>query len=137
MRLDSFVIGFLVFTAVVLAGTFVLTDINTNYADQGVNLSTDNFGPVYNTTTQILSLSEDIKNDTFGGTIDETDTASSMFLGAYSALRAVRSTFTLFGEIAQAIGKELPIHPIFIQIAIAIMVILVVFAIIYLIFQVL
>lgn len=130
MRLDYFLIAFLVFTAFVIAGTMIMADMNASYND--VDMSTDKFSAVYNTTAEMYDISGGMYNHTLEGDISDTEPWESSVKGSYSAVRMVGQTFTLFGDIYDAIALELAIPSFFKTLAIAALTILIIFAVIYL-----
>lgn len=137
MELDKFLIGILVFTAIVVGGTLIIANMNANYADvMTENLSTDDFGEVYDTTDEIYNISQDMKDGILGGEVDEDDTADSMFKGAYKTLRFIQASFELVGNIISAVATKIGIPVIFVTLALAALAISIVFGILYLIFRV-
>jgi multisubunit Na+/H+ antiporter MnhC subunit len=137
LRLDKFLIGFLIFTAFIVGGTSIIRSVNNDY--QGIlqqNMSDSRFSSTYNTTDEIINISTDIKNKILTNEIDETDTVSTMFSGAYGALRLIRASFGIVGAISQDIGMNLPIDPAFQGMIITAVVIMVLFAILFLVFRI-
>jgi len=130
MKLENWVVAFIVFSVFIIGGVMFITDINTNY---GKDMSTDEFTSVYNTSTEIYQISEGMKNDTFGADVSEEESYESMIKGSYSALRLVGGTFGIFNNIIQSIAATIPIPPFLIAAIILAMIVLVVFALIYLI----
>lgn len=136
MELDKFLIGILVFTAIIVGGTLIIGDINTNYDFAGTNISTDEFGDVYDTTNEIYNLSQDMKDGVFGDDIEEDDTADSMFKGGYKTIRFIRESFSLVGDIINAVSMELGSPSFFVTLALAGLTIAIVFGIIMIIFRI-
>lgn len=138
MRPDLLLVSFLVFTAIIIGGTFIMTDLNTNYGDLGASYSTDDYNDIYNTTRTISGITEDQSDQVLtGGNIESDTTENSMFKGAFSAIRRLGSTFTLFRQILEHINKDigLGVPSIFIDLAVVALATLVIFSIIYLIFR--
>ena len=96
LRFESMLIGFLIFTLFIVGGTLMMVDLNTSYADAGVNLSTEAYRGVFNTTKELFGLSQDVDEKTFQGDISETDSWESMTKGSYSAVRLVTGQYSLF-----------------------------------------
>jgi hypothetical protein len=136
MELDKFLLGILVFTAIVVGGVLIIGDFNTNYEFAGTNMSTDDFGTVYDTTDEIYNLSQDMKDSMLGGEVDEDDTADSMFKGGYKTLRFVQSSFGLVGDIMNAVGRKLGIPTFLITLGLAALTISIIFGIIYIVFRI-
>jgi len=128
MELDKFLIGILVFTAIIVGSILVIENINDNYGDFDVNMSTDDFGDVYDTADEIYNISQDMKGAVLGGEVDEDSTEDSMFKGGYAAIRFLRESFTLVGDVLNAVALKLGIPSFFITLAMAALAIAVVFA---------
>ncbi len=114
MDLDKLMIGVLVFSVYIVTGTLFMVDINTNYAYAGVNLSTEDFSSVYDTSGKLYNTSQDLKGSILGGNVDDDETENSMFRGVFSALRSVKISFELIGDIVNSIANVLPIPNYFI-----------------------
>lgn len=136
MELDKFIIGLLVFTAIIVGGTLIIGNLNENYAFVGTNISTDDFGDVYDTTDEIYNLSSDMKASVLGGEVTEGTTEDSMFKGIYKALRFITSSFKLVGDIINAMASKLGIPSFFVVLALAALAISIIFSIIYIIFRI-
>jgi preprotein translocase subunit SecF len=132
MRFEKFLIAFVIFTAIVTTGVFMIGDINTNY---NLAISTSEFGDVYNTTAEMYNLSKDMKDQTIEGDISDTDSWESMTKGSYSAIRLVKNSFNLYSNIINAIGKTLQIPGYFIQLAIIALLISIVLTIVYIVMR--
>lgn len=135
MRLDKFLMAFVVFSLIVVTGTLIIGNINTNYSDVGVNMSTDDFNDTYNTIDQMYNISQDMKNQTYGGDIEDGDALDSAISGSYSAIRMVRNTFKLIGDIINDVAEVVGVPAYFITFAMTALTILIVFALIYLILR--
>lgn len=136
MELDKFLIGLLVFTAIIVGGTLIIADLNSNYEFAGTNISTDEFSTVYDTTDEIYNLSQDMKDSVIGTEVEEDATEDSMFKGVYKTLRFVQNSFSLVGDIINAIAETIGIPSFFITLALAALAIAIVFALIYIIFRI-
>jgi len=135
MRFDHLLIGFLLLTFFVIGGTYMIADYNSNYGSVGVNISDDEFGSVYNTSSRIYDITESGKEHTLEGEISDTDSWESMTKGSYSALRLVRDSIGMFGEIANAIAETLHIPVFIVGIASTAFALFIIFGIIYMIFR--
>lgn len=136
MELDKFLIGILVFTAIIVGGTLIIGDINTNYGFTGTNISTSEFSNVYDTTDDIYNLSQDMKDSVIGTEVEEDATEDSMFKGVYKTLRFIQNSFSLVGDIINAIAIEIGVPSFFITLALAALAISITFALIYIIFRI-
>lgn len=134
MEIDKFMIGMLVFSAIILTGTLVIGDINNNYPD--IEMSTSDFSEVYDTTDQLYNTSQTMKGSILGGEVDDDNTENSMFRGVYSALRSVTLSFELFGDLVNAIAGTLGIPAFFITFGLAALALAITFALIYIIFRI-
>ena len=128
-------IGFLILTLFVVGGTMMLNDMNTLYADEGVNLSDDDFTEVYDTMDDMYDITNNAKDDTLGGEVEEDESWSSMTKGAYSAVRLVSGSFKLFTDITNAIARKLGIPEFIITIAFIAFSISIIFGLVYMIFR--
>lgn len=136
MELDKFIIGLLVFTAIVVGGSLIIGNLNDNYEFAGTNISTDDFGEVYDTTDQIYNMSGDMKGAVLGGEVTEGTTEDSMFKGVYKALRFIPTSFALVGDIINATANKLGIPGFFVVLALAALSISIIFSIIYILFRI-
>jgi len=136
MRFDLMLIAFLMVTFFVVGGTMMIADINNNYGSMGVNISDDDFTEVYDTSQDIYEISSGAKEATLEGEIEGGSTSwESMIKGSYSALRLIRSSFTLFTNITNAVAKKIGIPEFIVSIAFTIFALLIIFGIIYMLFR--
>lgn len=137
MELDKFLLGVLVFTALIVGGVLIIGNFNENYDDvMQDNISTSDFTSVYDTTDEIYNLSQDMSDGILGGEVDEDDTSDSMFKGGYKTLRFIQSSFSLVGDIISAIATRMGIPSFFVTLALAALTISIIFGILYLVFRV-
>lgn len=131
MKLESFLIGFIIFSVFVVAGVFIMADINTNY--EGIiesNLSTSEFNSTYNTIDTMYNISQAQKEQVIGAELEETNVIDTSYKGAFSAIRLVRNTFSLLGNIINDVARVIHIPSFFVKFALAGVTILVIFGII-------
>lgn len=131
MRIEQFLIGFIIFSAVILTMTLFMTDIDQQYDQVNLTSTVDEFGPVFNTTTDIYNITTDMKENTFGKQIENQNALESVISAGYSTLRLMRNSFKLFGDIIEAIWVKIPFPSYFITMAITVFAILVTFALLY------
>ncbi len=135
-QLDKFVISLMLLGLIVLVGALVIGDVNNTYSDYGANMTAEDFNDTYNKINELFEITEGMQNDTFGGEIDSGgDELDSAIGGSYSALRLIRNTFGLFRAMVTDAADLFKVNPIFITFAIAIVIALIVFAIIYLVLR--
>ena len=146
---DSILIGFLVVTVITIAATTMMTDFETNYEDVGLDLedASDEFTDVYNTMSEIQNITDEVQEN-LDREVDadesEAGAISSLTKGAYSAIRLIPKTFSFFGQITFAMAKTLHIDCNtddsqgvcnVINIALIAFMLIVLFAILYMIFR--
>lgn len=131
MKIDQFLIGLAVFAAFMLVGGLAISDVDKNYSD--VSIDDAQFSGVFNVTDDIYSVSQGMKDSTFGKDITDDDALDSAIGGSISAVRQVSASFTLVGRIMGAISKEAAfIPPELITLGLAVLAIAIVFALVLL-----
>jgi len=136
MKFDSLLISFLLIALVSFCCITIIGDMNSKYAFAGVNVSNDSFGKIYQNITKISQIAEQANNQTLKAEIEGGSTSiDSMIRGTYTALRLVGNTFGLFNGIIWSISDALGIPREIIVIFIAMFIITVIFALIYMIFR--
>jgi hypothetical protein len=131
MKIESFIMGFVIFSLFIVSGVFIIHDVNQNY--EGVidsNLSTSEFGDTYNTIDKMYNISQDQSSAVLGGELESTDITESSYKGTLTAVRLVRGTFELVGNIMQDISSVLGIPSFIIKFALTALSIAVIFAVI-------
>ena len=137
LRLENYFLSFVIFAVIVIAGMGVITNVNINYnisMGQGSEFNTTiaRANRIYNDTYQTSST---MKSKVADADISEDTTENSMFKGAFSAVRNSLGVFGIMGALINDIGSALKIPPIFTQMAITGFLIVLAFAIIYLVFR--
>ena len=135
VKFESVLIGFLIFSLFIIGGTFMMVDLNNNYGYDGVNISTEQYVSVFNTTDKILELSETADQKAFQGDIAEVESADSTIRGTYSVIRLASNTYELFWGVITAVQKELGVPVVIITAAYAAFVLVIVFSLVYLVFR--
>ena len=131
MKIETFLMGFVMFSLVIVSGVFLMADINTNY--EGIidsNLSTSEFNDTYNTIDDMYNLSQDQKDNIIGEELSESNFIDLAYKGTFSAIRLVTTTFKLVGNIIEDISRVLKIPTFFIKFALTALSIAVLFGII-------
>jgi len=137
LRLENYFIAFILFTVIVIGGMGVITNINTNYEvsmgqESQFNTTIARANQVYNSTQ---STSSSMKTSVADADISEDTTENSMFKGAFSAVRNSMGVFGIMGGLINDIGGALGVPDVFINLAIAAFLVILAFALIYLVFR--
>jgi len=130
---DKYLIGLLIFSVVMIVGMMMVQDINENY--DNVNILQDDFESSSNITSNVYNLSQDIKESIYDKDIDETDSPSSMFSGAYKALRFFAGSFALVGGLLSTAVKIELLPAVFLYPFLTIVTILVIISVVYMVFR--
>ena len=147
--LPNFLIGVLVFLVFIIGGMFFVQDMESSYdIDMGVDeyindtylTVTDQGVDFANETTSLGNTSYDISKDVQGRMldkqVDETDTESSLFSGAFSVFRLIPTSINLINNVMNQMAIQIGIPTIFVQIGFSALIIVVIFSIVFLIFRV-
>ena len=133
-KIETLLIGIIVFAVFIVSGTLMIADINTNYNTTIGN--DEDFNSTYALSNRMLSetnaTTQDMKEKMLDSDVSTTDTISSMLKGGFSAIRLVKNSFGLVYSLLNNIAIALSIPKFFVGAAFTIMIILVVFSIIYL-----
>jgi hypothetical protein len=133
MRLDAVITSVIVFSLFVTGGVLIWNDMISEY---DLNVTTDEYKNVYNTSSEMYDLSQDVKNKTLEAEAEGGDESwESLVKGSYSAIRLISSSFVMIGDILDAIAKELGVPKFFIQAAMTLLMVAIAFSVIYLIFR--
>ena len=147
MRIDHYLVAFMVFSVFILGGLFIIGNVDLNY---DVGISTDNFNKLsgavdgttnstdsYSDLTMANSLynnSQTIYEQTLGGEIETTESWESMTKGSYSGTRVgVTSSFSAASNLLFNVADAIGIPPFFVTAALVILTVMLIFAVIYLI----
>ena len=133
-KIETLLIGIIVFAVFIVSGTLMIADINTNYNTTIGN--DEDFNSTYALSNRMLSetnaTTQDMKEKMLDSDVSTTDTISSMLKGGFSAIRLVKDSFSLVFNLINNIAIALSIPTFFVGAAFTIITILVIFAIIYL-----
>lgn len=133
MALEKIIYALLTFVVISTAFVLLVVDVNDQYSD--VDISTSRFDDVNDTLNETFILSQDMKNALFGTDVDDTDSESSLFKGAIKAIRFVKASFKLTGNILNSIARELRVPAVFVGFALAGLAVFILFSIVYLVFR--
>lgn len=129
MKLDSFLIGFVIFSLIVVTGVLMVQDVNTTY---GVDVDTGAFNETYDTIDEMYEISTGMQGHVLDTELSDTEAWESSVKGSYSAVRLIKNTFSLFSGIITSISETLGVPGYFIKFALTAMTISILFGIIYL-----
>ena len=131
MKLVAFLLGFVLFSLFIVTGVLIMADINHNYA--GIidsNLSTSEFNSTYSVIDEMYNVSQSQKDQVFGAEISDTNVIDSSYKGVFSAIRLVRSTFSLMGNIMNDVSIRIGVPSYFIKFGLTALTISIIFALI-------
>jgi len=135
MRLDNFLLGVLLASVFIVGGSLIFGDTINTY---GLNTTTEDagFNNVYDTINETYDISMDMKSSTLDAETEGSDESwESLVKGAYGAVRLVRNSFILSDDMLHAVSKHLGVPEFIVDAAIIAILILIIFAIIYLVFR--
>ena len=135
IKFENVLIGFLILSIFVIGGTLMMVDLNINYGEYGVNISTDKYGSVYNTTADVFGIAKSADEKSFQGDVEEVESADATIRGSYSTIRLISGTYNLFYAIITTVAQELGIHPALVTAAYSAFVLVIVFSLVYLVFR--
>jgi len=130
MRLEPFMMGFLVFTVVFVTGTLFIGDINNKYGDMGASVDTSNFNESYNSIDDLYNVSVEMKDKTYGAELSSEEPWESSVKGSYSAVRLLKRMYDIFYNIINDVARVIGIPAYMITAAIIAMTIGLVFGLI-------
>jgi len=131
MKIDQFAISVLVFSAIIVAGLLIVDDINLGYADQNVNISTENFANMGDESETLYNYSAKVYEN-----IAQSETSvGALVTAAYEGVRLSVVPFKIAGGYIEAVALQLPIPPELVSFLVGAIAILFAFAVIYLIFR--
>lgn len=131
MKLEGFLIGFVLFSVFIVGMVYVIGDINENY--QGIiasNLSSSEFNETYNNIDEMYNLSNDQSEQIFGSDLESDNFVDTAYKGTFAALRQIRNTFSLLGDLFQDLVKQLGIPSFFVKFAMTALLLTIIFGII-------
>jgi len=137
LKIENYLIAFIVFTLIIIAGIGVITDVNTNYnvsmgQESEFNTTLARANKMYNDT---YDTSSTMKEKVADADISEDTTENSMFKGAFSAIRSSIGIFGIVGGLVNDIGGVLGIPSVFINLAISAFLIVIAMSLVYLVFR--
>lgn len=152
VSLDKLVLSVIVFFVLIIGGVLIVHDVETNYADENVDMGINQYlNNTWHTTTgtdindydynslnsssELYSNSEDYQSRALGELGDGT-TEDEMFAGSFSAIRLITTPISLLKSVLNEVAINIGIPGIFVQYAFIALTIMVMFGVIYLVFRV-
>ena len=132
MRLENFILGILIFSAFMVMGPLIISDININY---GKNISTDEFNETYDAVDRLYGTSKDIRNETMNLDVPEDSSWEGMTKGGFGAIRKIDSYYEVFNSMINELAKTLQIPTFFVYTMFIAISIIISFSIIYLVMR--
>jgi hypothetical protein len=138
MGLKEITIGAFVFSFVVITALLVMGDLNTNYSDAGVNMTSaiNMFDDKYDLRDEVGNDSNSYYENILGESdIDSSDTESSMFSAAFKSISLLQNSASMINNMMSTIADKLGLPDYVFKFASAILFIIITFGIIFLIFR--
>ena len=133
MALDKLILSFLVFSTFVVAGLFIMADMNESYDD--VNFNTDKIQEINNTFQSLYNLTSNVEEDVFVSDPGITDVIEGLYKGAGNAVRALAAPLKIARAVIDLAARELKIPSIFVTIGITAFAVIIILSIVFLIFR--
>ena len=134
MKLVNWILAFVFLGFFLTAGLLIIADINTNYAEFGVNMQqgevNSSFNKTINSVNKLYNTTQDMNEQVIGAELGDEDPSEASFKGAFSAVRSTRSLWSIFGNFIQEAAVALHIPGFVIAFLMIGMTVLVLFAII-------
>jgi len=107
MDFAKLIIGFLVFSVIMVGSVMFIKSYNEEYSMITGNVSDEHFNDTYNTIDELYELDQKAYNKSLLSETEGGDESwNSMIKGAFGAVKFIPQTFTLFSSISGAIGRE-------------------------------
>ena len=131
MQLDKYLVAFVVLGLVVTVGLLMMGDVNTHY---GTNLSDADFneGNFSGLVENMYADSSVMKDKTVAGRVEDENFLTTLVKGAYRAVKQVTNSFSIVVIGMENIASVLGLPAIFAKAVYAVVVLMVIFALIYL-----
>ena len=147
MRIDHYLVAFMIFSVFILGGLFIIGNVDMNY---DVGISTDNFnklGDVTEGTTNstesysdlimsgsLYNNTQDVYGQVLGSEVSTTENWETMTKGSYSGTRVgVTSSFRTASNLLFNVADAIGVPKFFVSAALVILTVMLIFAVIYLI----
>jgi len=134
MKLLNWILAFIFLGFFLTSGLLIIADINSNYAEFGVDMQQGEVNSSFNKTihsvNQLYNITQDMNEQVVGAELGEETPSEASFKGAFSAVRSTRSLWGIFGNFIQEASIALHIPGFVITFLMIGMTVLVLFAII-------
>ncbi len=124
--LRNIVIGTVIFSVLVLAAGIILNDTSDAY---GISRN-ETLSGLYNKTSTVQSLSEEMSDQMLNISRTDEDAITQIAKGSFDALILAYNSLATSGDLVATAGQTLGIPPIFIGVAVTILILTGIFAII-------
>jgi len=107
MKLDKYLIGFVVFVFIFFGMLGLVNNINQNY---DANIETKEFNETFNIINETYTLEQDIDESMLGGDVEGADQSwESLVKNSYTSIRksvtgSFKIVFAVTGELAKILG---------------------------------
>jgi len=135
VRFESILIGFIVFALVLTGGILILSDLNSNYGFDGVNISVEEYTGLNESASDIFRITDSADDKVFHGDTTEGTAEDATIGGAYSTIRLITGSYALFQNVTTIVGNEVGVSPILIKAAFTAFTLIIIFSAVYLIFR--
>ena len=144
MEIPKFIIGIILFVVIILAGVQLVSDVDTNYSGiggaSGMNSSISGFSKITDRAKNISDDSDSIQGKVFkeAPVSSDDNIIGSIVKGGWEALKITGNSITLSVDLVQIVSDEtssLGINAIYWKMLTAALLVVAIFAIIYLIFS--
>lgn len=134
MRPDKLAVAILILGLVIIVGSLIIADMNSNYDlnmgedDPNFNLTLQRANSTIQNTTILMAQ---IQNESLGAEVTTLDTVENVFRGGFGAVRLMGNSFSLLNSMIVTIATALSIPPIITSVLLTIIFVLAIFSIIY------
>lgn len=133
MKPHAFIISILIISFIIVSGSLIWGNMIDLYS---INATTDNFNATYDVIDETYNISESMKEATLDGELEDgTESWESTVKGSYTAIRFLKNSFTLIGNMLNSIAETIGIPVFAINFAIIGFTVLIIFSIIYMVFR--
>lgn len=135
MRMDKIIIGLLVFSLVLTLSINLFRDFETTYDIQNQSID-NNLGSIDDSFESLYEIDSSMREEILDNEIEGGDQSwESSIKGGYSAVRYMRDSFSIAGNITRGINNAFGVPPYITNIIMAIFSASIVFSLIYLVFR--
>lgn len=129
MRLDAFMVAIIIGSIFLVGGSLLFNEVASNY---NVDIENTEFQQFINKTNETYKTAEQMKEKLEPGEVTVASALDIIFSGAFSAIVLIWDSFGLAGAFIYSFGMAIGLPGPIISLLIAILMVLILFAIIYL-----